>query len=375
MSRPLAAYLGIFLSFLLIGCASESPSKTPSEANGETTAAAKGLTPVMSDQQGSEDLTRLDRLWKERENDISTSDYPLGPGDVLGINVPDMDELKDTTARINGNGDLTLPTVGTLHAAGMTETELESELRTRLRKYLVDPQFSLFVKQYHSRQVAVVGAVAKPGLYDLTSTKDTVLDVLSQAGGRTNDAAQRILLLPAERRTTQTGEGRSLPSTTAGKTSPTLEQMVTGNNVGEVVSHNDPIVLDLRSLDRGSTQKYLSLSARPGDVVFVPDAGEVFVQGWVNKPGDYKITPGLTVKGAVGAAGGPLFAADSGGVRVIRVARNGEQVTFPVDLETTDMVVQEGDLIDVPYSTAKIVPYGVASFVSRMGVGASLAAF
>ena len=77
------------------------------------------------------------------------------------------------------------------------------------------------------------------------------------------------------------------------------------------------------------------------------------MQGWVNKPGDYKITPGLTVQGAVGAAGGPMFAADTKDIHLIRIARSGEKVTLPLDLDTTDMPVQEGDVVDVSYSAAR----------------------
>jgi polysaccharide biosynthesis/export protein len=376
MARSLKAYAPVVLSLILAGCASSAQPTIPADPGSGTAAATKALTPAMADGHDSGDLGRLSRLWQERKADGSGAEYPLGPGDVLGINVPDMDELKDITVRVSGDGELVLPSVGTLRVDGMTEKELEAEIRRRLEKYLVDPQFSLFVKQYRSRQVAVIGAVAKPGRYDLTSTNDTVLNVLSQAGGRTADAAQRILLLPAEKATTKRSEGRGELASTTADHGPSLEQMMAaGTDVGAMVNHSDPIVLDLRSLDRGGSQMYLTLPARPGDVIFVPEAGEVFVQGWVNKPGNYKITPGLTVQGAVGAAGGPMFAADTKEIHLIRIARSGEKDTVSLDLDTTDMPVQEGDVLDVPYSTAKVVPYGVSYLISRVGLGASLATF
>ena len=175
---------------------------------------------------------------------------------------------KDTTVRVSGDGELVLPTVGTLRVDGMPEKELEAEIRRRLEKYLVDPQFSLFVKEYRSRQVAVVGAVAKPGLYDLTSTKDTVLDVLSQAGGRNKDAAQRILLLPSGRATRQAAEGRIvLAFTTTRSTARAWNSMMAaGTDVGALLNDNDPIVLDLRSLDRGSTINQVYRLLPPGRV-------------------------------------------------------------------------------------------------------------
>src|SRR5207248_8475449 len=64
------------------------------------------------------------------------------------------------------------------------------------------------------------------------------------------------------------------------------------------------VIIDL---SHASNQRYLALPARAGDVIIVPAAGEVTVQGWVDKPGAFKITPGMTSVGAVAAAGGALF--------------------------------------------------------------------
>jgi protein involved in polysaccharide export with SLBB domain len=99
------------------------------------------------------------------------------------------------------------------------------------------------------------------------------------------------------------------------------------------------------------------------------------VQGWVTKPGNYKITPGLTVQGAVAAAGGPMFAADAGSARLIRITKGGEKLTTVVNVDNANMAVREGDVIDVPYSTAKVVPYGVATLIQRIGIGASFGGF
>ena len=52
------------------------------------------------------------------------------------------------------------------------------------------------------------------------------------------------------------------------------------------------MVINLRALDRGDSRAYLSMPARPGDVIFVPEAGEVMVQGWVQNPGTTRLHPG-----------------------------------------------------------------------------------
>jgi polysaccharide biosynthesis/export protein len=192
--------------------------------------------------------------------------------------------------------------------------------------------------------------------------------VLDEAGGPDKDAAQRVLLIPAD-----AAPLNSPKTSVASPAVPGPTEALSPDHVGQLIRERDPIVINLSSLTRGDNRAYLSIPARPGDVIFVPEAGEVMVQGWVQKPGDYKITPGLTVKGAVAAAGGAMFAAATGSARLIRIAKSGEQITSVVDLEEANMPVQEGDVIDVPYSAAKIVPYGAASLAERVGIG--LAAF
>ena len=113
----------------------------------------------------------------------------------------------------------------------------------------------------------------------------------------------------------------------------------------------------------------------------VPGSGQVLVQGWVEKPGAYRITPGLTALGAVAAAGGPLFAADTSAVQVIRTGKWGERISYLADLEKIkhgekpDISAQEGDVIEVASSGPKLVPYGIYRFfttIFNVGMGASL---
>ena len=114
----------------------------------------------------------------------------------------------------------------------------------------------------------------------------------------------------------------------------------------------------------------LALPARPGDIIIVPGGGQVLVEGWVGKPGAYKITPGLTILGAVAAAGGPHFAADTSSVRLISTGNHGEKFLTTANLEhlkrgtSPDVAVREGDVIEVSSSTAKAVPYGLYHFLS-----------
>lgn len=356
----------------LTACASRSPALTPGPVlsspavvkgpEDPTNAATKhqGFTTVETLAASEED--RLARLWRRRSQQRGIADYPIGPGDVLEINVTAVEELTNRTVRVSGEGTIALPFVGEVAVAGLTEKQIRSDLHSRLEKYMHSPQINLLVKDYRSRQVAVVGAVEKPGLYNLASTTDTILDVLTLAGGMKADAAPRISLIPAEsgETTKEAGVAAPMPAQLASSTLPM------------VLKTGDPIVIDLQNLAKGGNQMYLSMPARPGDVIMVSGSGEVLVAGWVEKPASYKITPGLTLLGAIQAAGGPHFAADQHTVKVIRSGKDGDKRFFQADLDqikngqSRDVAVQDGDVIEVASSTAKLVPYGFYNFVTKI---------
>src|SRR2546425_11178029 len=82
-------------------------------------------------------------------NDVAAS-YVLGPNDQLTIRALDAEEISDKTYRVGSDGDLTLPMVGRMKAAGLTAGELESELVSRLEKYIRHPKVAVTVTEFHS---------------------------------------------------------------------------------------------------------------------------------------------------------------------------------------------------------------------------------
>ena len=316
---------------------------------------------------------RLGRLWQERSASMSYSDLPLGPGDILRISVPDLldtgvDEDSKTSEppeandeyQISGAGSFAFPLIGEVPAEGVTTQELKSEMVRRLHKYLRDPQVEVFVSQYRSREAGVFGAVAKPGVYDLTGPRDTLRDVLSQAGGPTVAGGSVVVFSPIEwssSRTTQLDD-------------PAIRSDVLLNPFGlreSAVIHLDDSVMN----------SFLSMPARPGDLLVVPSIGQVLVDGWVSKPGSYPITPGLKVLGAVVAAGGALYPAETNEVKLLRKAAAGSQTVLAVNLdqvergEAQDVGVEDGDVIKVESSSPKLVPYGIYMlFTEVLHIGA-----
>jgi polysaccharide export outer membrane protein len=294
---------------------------------------------------------RLLTLLRERSQAEAGDAFPIGPGDVLELSVASLEEIDAHPARVAADGALALPLLGRVEAAGLTESGLAARIAERLEESVMfDPSVTVFVREYRSRTVGVLGAVEKPGFHALSGPGDTLLDALALAGGPTPRAAGYLELLP----------GARAPA-------------------GAPRAREEPIQIDLGGGSAEGAASLLELPVRPGDVIRVPERGAVLVQGWVQRPGSHEITPGLTVLGAVAAAGGTRFAADRAAVELIRRDPAGGTSSRRFDLgalargEQPDVRVQAGDLLDVASSAPRAIAFGVFEFLrSIVHVGANL---
>ncbi|HYV56634.1 MAG TPA: SLBB domain-containing protein [Candidatus Nitrosopolaris sp.] len=252
--------------------------------------------------------------------------YRIGADDVLQIRIPDLVNGQESF-RVNAAGEVTLPVLGPVRAAGLTARMLEGEIARALVDggILRAPQVTVEVTEYRSRMVSVVGSVERPGPYPLTRPGATVADLVWAAGGPSKDAGRLVHFSPA----------------------PDGQALFDGTAAGALVH------LDLETLLHASGQDahVFNPEVRPGDIIDVPPAGTVHVDGWVERPGSYPVTRGLTLAGAVAAAGGLRFAADRRHVRLQRVAASGEQRSFTIDLDA----VAAGRTADVPLADGDIV--------------------
>jgi polysaccharide export outer membrane protein len=355
--------------FLLAGCSAAVTDNKAAGTQGIATADT-AMAAAAEKAKESNDSERLAALWKTRMQQRAVNDYPIGPGDVLEINVAGVEEMRNISERVTGDETVSLPFVGIVNTKGLTDKTLRSEIRRRLEtNYVRNPQVSLFVKEFRSRQVAVIGAVQKPGLYNLASSADTVMSMISQAGGMRTDAAEHIIFLPAEPAEPEKAREviNSLPV-----------QVLSQDPSPLILKNVDPLVINLDSVNRSGNQRYLNMPALPGDIVMVPGGGEVLIQGWVAKPGAYKITSGLTILGAMAAAGGTSYPADTASVELIRTNAKGHKSTFVADLDAIksgaqpDLPLREGDVIDVVSYGPKLFAYGFYRFFTTVfNVGAT----
>jgi polysaccharide export outer membrane protein len=117
---------------------------------------------------------------------VAPAEYRIGPSDVLQVSVWKNDFVsRSVTVRPDGN--ISLPLVNDVRAAGLTPMQLREAIRKKLVDYMPKPEVSVIVTGMHSYAVSVLGEVKTAGRYELKSTA-TVLDVLAQAGGITEFA-------------------------------------------------------------------------------------------------------------------------------------------------------------------------------------------
>jgi polysaccharide export outer membrane protein len=258
---------------------------------------------------------------------FASQDYKIGPRDILKITVYEEPDLTKTV-RVTTLGMISFPLLGNIKVAGLTVTELERKLTELLAKdYLVDPQLSVFIEGYHSKKVFVLGAVNKPGAYELTGDA-TILELISRAGGITKEGGNSLIVL----RTRFDAE--------------------TGAN--QVVS--EPIVVDLdKLLVKGDISQ--NIMAQDKDIIHIPKADSIFVFGEVKNPGSFKLEDkAITVLQAVTMAGGLTRIAAPGRTKIIRID-GGEEKTILANLKeimngdkSQDIVLQAEDMVIVPES-------------------------
>ncbi|MFW6129845.1 MAG: polysaccharide biosynthesis/export family protein [Atribacterota bacterium] len=135
---------------------------------------------------------------KQETSDIDTKtitqiskDYKISSNDILEISVYQEEDLTKT-ARVSTNGYITYPLLGQVKVSGLTVGEVEEKITRQLEKdFLVNPQVSIFIKEYHSKSISVLGAVKKPGSYKIPQEKSlNIMEAISIAGGF-NDVASK----------------------------------------------------------------------------------------------------------------------------------------------------------------------------------------
>lgn len=265
------------------------------------------------------------------------SAYILGPDDQITIQALEADEISNKPTRIDGNGNISLPMVGRLRAAGLTIEELEAELTARLKTYIQQPEVAISVTEFRSQPVSVIGAVNTPGVQQLQGHK-TLFEILSMAGGLRTDAGHSVKI-------TRRQEWGPVPLPSATKDS-------TGRfSVAEV---NLQAIMQAKNPEE-------NILVLPNDVISVPRAEIVYVIGEVKKAGGFVLNDRETVSvlEALALAEGLGPAAAANNARILRTRPGANRTEIPVDLKkmlsgkTVDIALKADDILVIPNSATR----------------------
>jgi len=267
---------------------------------------------------------------KDSSEPISTVKF--GTGDLLEVNVYNVPELT-TKTRVSSAGDIYLPLIDYVHVDGLTQEEAQTLIEKRLSDggFVRNPHVTIFVDEAASQGVAVLGEVARPGIYpDVADHR--LYEIISEAGGFTLSASRTIAIL----RQNQTEPVRvTLPRNLADDTRGNVEIM-------------------------------------PGDTITVPRAPIIYVVGDVNKPSGLLVDNGtLTVLQALALAGGTNRTAKLGGARVIRKGPGGVteikvEIKKMLEAKSPDVTLQADDILFIPVSGTRVL--GARSFEAAMSM-------
>jgi len=245
----------------------------------------------------------------------------IGADDELDVSVYGVPELSQHV-RVDASGDVYLLLIGSAHVQGLSSEEAQTVIEKRLveGRFVKNPHVTVYVKEFTSQFVSVVGEVQKPGNYPALSTRH-LYDAFQEAGGLTP---------------------------TAGK--------VTITHPGQT---ENPTVLTLSNDPARVAQA--NVEVMPGDAITVSKAPIVYVLGEVSKPGGYVLDDdtrdlqGLTVMRVIALASGPVHGAALNRSRIIRRTSSGLQ-EIPIHLKqimagkAPDPSLEAEDILYVPGS-------------------------
>ena len=329
-------------------------SGTPPLAVDRPARSADAARPAPEPASASSTAALNMRLMEQAARQSEDTDLPVGAGDLLEISVFEVEELSKIRLRVPWRGVISLPLIGQIQAAGLTTSQLEDEIRTRLqRKFMHDPQVSVFLQEHNSQRVSVIGAVRKGGVFNLTRPI-RLADALALAEGLTEEADRHVYVIrraPLAAVKAAASGGAAPPPGAAPKG---------GDATAEVMA---PI--DLTELADGREE--LNVALRSGDVVHVPRAGSVYVGGSVERPGSFLLRGKTTVQQAIVAAGGVKDVADWGDVRLYRKAASGDVDVTTYDIEAFEQgkpapELQRNDVVVVGKHAGKAFFYGFLDF-------------
>lgn len=309
-------------------------------------------------------LEQLRRSLAATGENQAAADYRIGAQDLLEIRVFEASDL-NRTVRVSANGEISFPLLGAVQVAELTTQQVQALLEYRLHKYMKAPHVDVLVSSAESHPVSVVGAVKKPGVFQVRGPK-TVLEMLSLAEGLADDAGDDVLVMrgsglrlgdtQGDSQRANTGQS---PSSAGGEPSEVALKGIDTSNEKETVRVN------LKNLLETGDPRF-NAPVYPGDIIQVPRSGIIYVVGEVKKSGGFvlKSNEKMTVLKAMALAEGPTPTSVKNRARIIRTDAGGTQKgEIAIDLgkildgKAPDLALQPSDILFVPNSTGRYAVY------------------
>src|ERR1700730_2806170 len=340
---------------------------------------------------------------------LPPSDYVIGSGDLISVQVFDVPEIS-RELRVSQTGTIGLPLVPVrLHVSGLTEMQAERKIQEVLEAngLVSHPEVTVTVKEKKNRPITIVGAVAHPMVYE-ADRQVRLIDVLAAAGGINPDAGDHVIITRPERDSSsdpsqdQSSQAPSIgaedtavaptqgatpaapsptspasfdsPANSAAGATPRLAQP---SDPPQIASTDNTITVRLNQiLETGDMANNIIIV--PGDVVTVPHAGIVYVLGAVSRPGGYTVSKEraqLTALKVLSLAGGLNRTAKSDRAVIVRKDSTGQQREVEVDLkkvmkfEAEDLQLRPSDILYVPNSGSKAALVKTGEIALGVGTG------
>ena len=209
----------------------------------------------------------------------------LGSGDAIRVTVFQQPDLL-TEARISDKGTISMPLVGEIKVAGMTQAQAAGAIAGELKKgkYLKNPQVTVALTTVRSRQVSVLGLVTRPGRYALDDTSSNLSDVVAAAGGIAQGGSEQVTVI-------RNGQSQKV----------------------DLLAKN--------------------FKVQHGDTINVDRAPVFYIYGEVARSGAYRVEPGMTVMQALAAGGGITPRGSDRRLKMRRNAADGKVVESDAQLQ------------------------------------------
>ncbi len=262
--------------------------------------------------------------------DTIRPNYVLGPNDQIMIRAPEAEEIDNRPFKIDGDGNINLPLVGHIHAAGMTLQEMEADLVKRLREYIREPQVFVTVVQFRTEPVIFAGLFVRPGIYPLQGNR-TLMEMLSSVGGLQPNADRHI-------KVTRHEEYGPIPLPDA---------------IVDPEKKISSVEISLGSLTQNMNPAE-NILLQPYDVVTVGRAEPVYVNGEVTKVGGIELgeRDSIPILQALTQSGGFTKDAKKDKVRILRQVE-GTTRRYKIEVDVSELL--DGKGFDVPLEPGDIV--------------------